>query len=541
MASKHSRSRGRRFVTTVHKPHGVIQPRVQQVGPEHFGIVSVDCAKARFKWILCEFYCTGLLPPTVVEHNRPELDFAVSHLQRARQEHELRDLIVAVERTGRYHQVPQRLFAAAGCEVRLVHPFTSKQHRQATDPGVKTDDTDLAAIHRAAVNGCALCEAAVDPLYRELQLLIRQRRDWVRKTVTLCCQIREYLHSAYPGYVACFATPWHSEVLLALVRRFESAAAMIEAGVAGLTDALRQQSVRFQRATLETVLAWARQAPPADPAAALQRRIALALGEDRLRKTLEIQALERDIARRLVATPYVLLLSLPGVNVVSAADFAGEMGPIENYLTAKAITGRAGLYPSRYQSDQVDRTNGSLVRCANHTLRAAIMTIAENLIVCNDYFHLMSERWKAAGRDARATRVRVACRFCRIAFQIVAGRQVCRHPGIRQRDSVLHKLTVFHREHQSGTAQVLDDLLAAAGQVPRSAHAEEARPLAEEQTKQTAARRRGPQLLDDVLMVVLARLGVGVQSNPSGDVRPAPPEPAQRTENAFEPTGANPR
>jgi len=28
------------------------------------------------------------------------------------------------------------------------------------------------------------------------------------------------------------------------------------------------------------------------------------------------------------------------------------MGPIENYLTAKAITGRAGLYRSRYQSDQ---------------------------------------------------------------------------------------------------------------------------------------------------------------------------------------------
>jgi hypothetical protein len=31
------------------KPRGVIHPRVQQVGPEHFGIVSIDCAKARSK------------------------------------------------------------------------------------------------------------------------------------------------------------------------------------------------------------------------------------------------------------------------------------------------------------------------------------------------------------------------------------------------------------------------------------------------------------------------------------------------------------
>jgi len=71
-----------------------------------------------------------------------------------------------------------------------VHPFTSKQYRQATDPGVKTDDTDLAAIQRAAVSACALLQAPVPPLYRELQMLNRQRRDQVRKSSLLCSQIR---------------------------------------------------------------------------------------------------------------------------------------------------------------------------------------------------------------------------------------------------------------------------------------------------------------------------------------------------------------
>jgi transposase len=541
MAATRSRSRSRRFVLTVHKPHGIIQPRVRHVGPEHFGIVSVDCAKARFKWMLCDFYGTVLIPPTTVEHNRPELDFALTQLDNARREHDLRDLIVAIERTGRYHHVPHRLFAAHGDEVRLVHPFTSKPYRQATDPGVKTDDTDLAAIHRAAVAGCALQQPAANPLFHELQLLIRQRRDWVRKSSLLCCQIREYLHSAYPGYVACFSTPWHSDVLIGLVRRFESAAAMVQAGIAGLSDALRQQQIRYHRATLDTVLTWARQAPPPDPAAFLHRRIALALEDDRRTKAQEIQDLEVEIAQRFVRTPYVLLLSFPGVHVVSAADFAGEAGPIENYLTAKAITGRAGLYPSRYQSDRVDRPNGALVRCANHTLRGTIMTIADNLVACNHYFHLMSERWKAAGRDARAIRVRVAFRFCRIAFQMVAGRQVFHHPGLQQRHYILDKLTAFHRDHGTRSAQVLADLLAATSHLPPSAHAEEAQPLIDEHARLGAGRRRGPQLLDEVLLIVLARLGVaGVQLNPSGAVPPGPPEPAQRTENACEPQGANP-
>ena len=40
----------------------------------------------------------------------------------------------------------------------------------------------------------------------------------------------------------------------------------------------------------------------------------------------------------LARTPYVLWMSTPGVNVVSAADFAGEMGPSEHYANARAIT-----------------------------------------------------------------------------------------------------------------------------------------------------------------------------------------------------------
>ena len=42
----------------------------------------------------------------------------------------------------------------------------------------------------------------------------------------------------------------------------------------------------------------------------------------------QISALERELASDLVQTPYVRLLAIPGINVVSAAELAGEMGPI---------------------------------------------------------------------------------------------------------------------------------------------------------------------------------------------------------------------
>ena len=70
--------------------------------------------------------------------------------------------------------------------------------------------------------------------------------------------------------------------------------------------------------------------------------------------------------------------------------------------------------------------------------------------------------------------------------------------------------------------QTMTDLLAAIAQLPRSAHADEARPLRQQLDDIQASRRRGPQLLGDVLPIVLARLGVGtVQSPKSGENDPA--------------------
>jgi transposase len=496
----------------------VLHPRVQQVGPEHFGILCFDCAKVRSKLLLADFYGRVLIPPTIVEHTRPALDAAVAQVRRAFAEHHILDGLVAIERTGRYHRVVQRTFAAAGFETRILHPFVTKQYRQPVDPGNKTDDTDLSAIHRATVTGCALIEATRDAAWTTLQLVVRQRRDLVRKGAALNCQIREHLEAALPGFAACFDKLWESAVPWHLLQHYPTAAQLQDAALTTLCQSLRQAGIRFQQRTVQTVLDWAAQAAPGDVAADQHLRIALAYYRDRRQKTLEIQALEREIAGRLVQTPYILLLSFPGVNIVSAADFAAEAGPIEHYTNAKCITGRAGLRPSRYQSDKVDKANGPLVRACNRSLRAAILGVADNLIVCNHHFQVLATQWAAQGKDPRHTRVKVALRFCRIAFQMVAGRQVFRHPSIQGRHTILDKLTAFHREHDTSMAEVLRDLQAAIGQVPPREYAAEAKPLAEELQKINDGRRRGPQLLGDILPIVLARLGVGaVQSVESGE------------------------
>lgn len=508
-----SRGKGRRSFQ-LHKAHGVLHPRVQAVGPEHFGIVCFDCAKARSKWILSDFYGKVLVEPTTVEHQRGQLAMLVAQIRDVAERSQLLDLVVAIERTGNYHLPIKRAFDAARFQdrpfdVRIVHPFATKQHRQPANPGDKTDDHDLAALFRATVAGFGLQEATVDPEHRQLHLLARHRRDWVQKRTAVYCQLREQLEAVLPGYAALFGDRfWESEVALGLARQLASPTEFTQKGIKGLADLLRDGDTGFHRSTLEKILAWAANAAEPDAAAATHRRIAHALDDDRQQKNREIREIEQELAQHLARTPYVLLLACPGVNVVSAAELAGEMGPIGNYARANRITGRAGLYRSRYQSDEVDVQNGPLVRMCHRQLRAALMMIADNLVVCNAHYRGLAELWKAKGQDPRSIRVKVATRFARLVFQLVSGRQILRHPGMRGRDAILNKLMRFHLEHAAAMPLVLGTMQAAVTQLPAGSHADEAAPLVAE-LKKLQASRRGVRPIGEILPLVLARLGVG--------------------------------
>ncbi len=80
--SKSAKSKTSRYIG---KPTGIIQQRVETVGPSRFGIIAVDCAKQHSKWMLCDFFAMVLVEPTVVEHNAGSLR-SITNPMNARQE-----------------------------------------------------------------------------------------------------------------------------------------------------------------------------------------------------------------------------------------------------------------------------------------------------------------------------------------------------------------------------------------------------------------------------------------------------------------------
>ena len=486
------------------KPTGQIQERVRVAGPEHFGVVTVDCAKRRSKWMLCDFYGRVIIESTNVEHTAGGLRVMTQLVTETCKAEGLTDSIVAVEMTGVYHRPVQLAFRKAGFDTRVVHPFASNHFREALHPGDKTDDHDLEAIFHAAIKGYGLATLPVSDTYLSLQAIARHRHNLVKQRSRLMVQIRRLLHLAMPGYADLFDEKlYQKSIAMPVALHFTSSDAIREAGVGGIAAHLRESKIRFQVRTIERIVAWANNAAESSELSALHTSQWQQLNEVRRMFDAQIVSAESELAHFLVKTPYILLLSVTGINVVSAARLAGEAGPIEHYASARAINGRAGLYPSRYQSDEVDHADGKLVRQCNRKLRGAAMLVAENLIKCHPYYRGLSGLWTTQKVDPRDRRCRVANRAMRMVYQLVGGRQLWRGKGV-DREYLLAKLQEFHRVHKTPIDQSVHDLTEAFGWLPKSSYAEEAKPLKEIVRK----KRRGPQQIGELLTPLLLRLGV---------------------------------
>lgn len=493
---------GRRLIG---RPHGIIQPRVQEVGPERFGIIAVDCAKQRCKWMLCDFYGNVIVEPTTVECNKEALRAMTLQARAACDQAGIADSIVAVELTGVYHKPVMRAFRTAGFETREVHPYASKHYRTVSHPDRKTDDHDLEGIHQAACHGFGLIKPPANEIYLTLQLYARHRRNLVQQRSRLQVQIRAILHQAMPGYADIFGEDgfFDKSIAITVARQFGSADQIRAAGVQGLSRFLKKNRISFRSPTVERIIAWAASAADADPLATQHHTIWCDLDDNRRKMTEQIEEAERKMAVFLAKTPYILLLSVKGINVVTAGELAGEAGPMEYYASARSINGRAGLFPSCYLSDEVVYRDGPLARHANRRLRSALIRIADCLINHNPQYRGLAGKWTAQKVDPRDVRCRIANRGSRLIFQLVSGRQFYHRRGI-DRQYLIAKLIEFHHEHASSaelTAACLNDTI---GWLPKSTYQSEAEPLQELLKKRT----RRAQPIKDLILPLLVRLGV---------------------------------
>ena len=225
---------------------------------------------------------------------------------------DIKDLIVVIERTGRYHGPIQRAFRQAGFEVRILHPYTTKQYRSARRSGQQN------RRHRPLRN----------PPRRRQRLRpvgARTRSDLRPPPATGEAPSRPRPKECHaPAADARTSSILHARIFTVFYGYFRFRHRALGGQEPGLrrrdsskpastawANRLRKADIKSHQPTLEKIVAWARSAPSAEEPASLHRRFFLDLDADRLAKLQVIRAIESELAEPLSQTPYVLLLGIP--------------------------------------------------------------------------------------------------------------------------------------------------------------------------------------------------------------------------------------
>ena len=431
-----------------------LQQRIRELGPQHVGLLVVDSGKRHFAIRLSTFCHELLWEPEPVPNNRIALEHMVEQLRAQMRLHELKDLIVGIERTGRWHHPIKQLMEDNNWTVKMIHPFATKCLRQPDNRGRKTDSTDMLAMARAVTCYYGTDEAVLPDLWLELRNLSRARAHLVQMRSTkrrqACCQMEALI----PGYTDLFPDVWTSSTPATLIRLFPLAQQLARTHATAILEKLAEHGCRSSASVVERVRLWAAKSSPADRLPQVNHRILCDNLDIIDVLTAQIDRYETDMVRCLVQTPLVLLLSITGINVVSACEYGSEMGPHQHYLGPKNVTGRAGLFPARHQSDQTDQADGPVVGGRNERLRQAILNVAKNLLRLNPLFRGWAELPDHRNMSSGRVRILTASRFVRISFCMLRGAETFNHPLGGRQDSVLCKLIGFGREHRIPTDEI---------------------------------------------------------------------------------------
>lgn len=419
------------------KSDSSLQELVRELGGKRVGVVPVDVSKQRVCAMAADFYGNILAQPVEYAVTAAGLECLDRMIERTRQEHGLKLMVVGLEQTGRLHE-PVRRFLQRRWEVKLIHPLVTSHLRQGVAPNTKTEGMDLEAQMRAVI-GCYGVSARPLPVaFERWRALYRAREQLVDERSSMKLRMHDRLHAVLPGFSSQFDNVWTSAAAVAVMAMFDSPAGLLDIGEAALLNQLRGLGVSCCSRTVEKLQSWAADTAPTSPGATTEADILRGDLDQLAFLNRRIENLEKDMLGFLVQTPFVLLLSISGVSHVLATGIGASAGPMQLYPTSRNLSGRSGLYARRYQSDETDLIGG--MARGEPFLRDALMKSGRCVTMPAGAFFAWGESRRRIGWCEKEIVAAMGNRLCRIIHPMVLKGETFRHTGAKPGVSIIGKL-----------------------------------------------------------------------------------------------------
>ena len=331
--------------------------------------------------------------------------------------------LVVLEATGHYWKNLFAVLSAAGHEVALLNPFTTRRFQDASLERTKTDTIDAEGLARLAFEKRPVPTRLHDEAAESLRELVRHRDRLRQDFDDRVRQLHRLVDLGFPEFTR-YVRSLDSMLATALIPEYPTAQAFARANPRRLAK-LRYDGRHFVGPELADQLVAAAQRSVGQhhgPVYALQARHLCQDLELWRRRLAEI---DRDIEGLLDAHEVgKLLLSIEGLGPHSAARIIAAVGDPARFKSAAAFAAYVGVVPALRQSGkQSGRIRAPIAAMGNARLRRALWMPVLGAVRRNPWLRAFYERLRAAGKPAKLALVAAMRKLLHAVYSVAKNRR----------------------------------------------------------------------------------------------------------------------
>ncbi|MCL6574036.1 MAG: IS110 family transposase, partial [Bacillus sp. (in: Bacteria)] len=405
---------------------------VRDTGTDYMLMMAIDAAKYTHKAMICTFYGDVLVKPFEFDASLTGFEKIKEQIQLEKDRQGMKEVVVGIETTGHYYEDLVRRCQSEGYHVRILNAATTAQERQALLNWSKTDNLDLMAIVQSMIYGRGTSNELSTGDVHSLQKLTRARRELVGERTSTQNLIRVHLDHIFREFqgksmwingkrehITPFSTLF-GKAPRYLMRHYLHPSELLSLGEEGVREVSIRENLKIRDQSIKILLGFA-QNSISQPKEFLEADQFLLIQKlDRLDLVdKQIKLLEKKIEDLFVQTEGAIILSVPGIGVVTGAELFAEMGDISDFDHAGQLIKMAGTNPIVKQSGGKKPSYFGISKQGRRSFRNVTYQIGRSLAINNPAMKQKYLALKERGKHPRQAYVALGNRMIRIAFSMI--------------------------------------------------------------------------------------------------------------------------
>jgi transposase len=298
----------------------------------------------------------------------------------------MNDVIVGLEPTGHYWKALANYLMMHGIMVVMVNPYHTKRAKELDDNSpTKNDKKDALTIAKLVRDGRYYETYMPQDVYAELRVLSTARISLMKRRNALQNTITAVLDEYFPEIETVFKNPLKGKASLQILKSCPFPALILKMSVDEIVDELKKAVKKtVGRKKAQQLLDAAKNSIGVSYGIASSKLKVRLMIEELELLTDQLARLEVEMKKSLTTTGFVeIILSVPGIGVVSAASFLGEIGDPLRFENPRQISRMAG-YNLVEDSSGKNKSGTMISKRGRKNLRSVLYQMALSMVAGNE-------------------------------------------------------------------------------------------------------------------------------------------------------------